>query len=69
IIENYATEDLMKIVNNIATYLNTGAGKRALKKYADPKPYKESLKERWGKQGLEQAQGQMLDSSVLGGKK
>ena len=69
IIENYASEDLMKIVNNIATYLNTGAGKRALKKYADPKPYKESLKERWGKQGLEQAQGQMLDTSVLGGKK
>ena len=42
-----------------------GAGKRALKKYDDPKPYKESLKERWGKQGLEQAQGQMLDSSSL----
>lgn len=65
IIENYASEDLMKIVNNIATYLNTGAGKRALKKYADPKPYKESLKERWGKQGLEKASGQMLDSSSL----
>lgn len=65
VIENYASEDLMKIVNNIANYLNTGAGKRALKKYDDPKPYKESLKERWGKQGLEQAQGQMLDASSL----
>lgn len=68
IIENYASEDLLKIVTNIANYLNTSAGKRALKKYADPKPYKESLKERWGKQGLEQAQGQMLDTSVLNGK-
>ena len=68
VIENYASEDLMSIVRNIANYLNTGAGKRALKKYADPKPYKESLKERWGKQGLEQASGQMLDTSVLNGK-
>lgn len=65
IIDNYASEDLMKIVHNVANYLNTGAGKRALKKYADPKPYKESLKERWGRQGLEQASGQMLDSSSL----
>lgn len=65
VIENYASEDLMNIVRNVANYLNTGAGKRALKKYADPKPYKESLKERWGRQGLEQASGQMLDSSSL----
>ena len=65
VIENYASEDLMNIVRNVANYLNTGAGKRALKKYADPKPYKESLKERWGKQGLEKASGQMLDSSSL----
>ncbi len=65
VMEKYAGEELMKIVSNIAAYLNTGAGKRALKKYADPKPYKESLKERWGRQGLEQAQGQMLDSSSL----
>ena len=65
VIDNYASEDLMKIVHNVANYLNTGAGKRALKKYADPKPYKESLKERWGRQGLEQASGQMLDSSSL----
>ena len=65
IMENYASEDLMNIVRNVANYLNTGAGKRALKKYADPKPYKESLKERWGRQGLEKASGQMLDSSSL----
>ena len=65
VIENYASEDLMNIVRNVANYLNTGAGKRALKKYADPKPYKESLKERWGRQGLEKASGQMLDSSSL----
>lgn len=65
VMEKYAGEDLLKIVQNIATYLNTGSGKRAMKKYADPKPYKESLKERWGKQGLAQAQGQMLDSSSL----
>lgn len=65
VMENYASEDLMKVLNSIAAYLNTGAGKRALKKYAEPKPYKESLKERWGRQGLQQAQGQMLDSSSL----
>lgn len=70
VIENYASEDLLPIVQGIAKYLNTGSGKRALKQYADPKPYKESLRERWGRQGLEQAQGQMLDTSSLsGGKK
>ena len=65
VMENYASEDLFPIVEGIAKYLNSGAGKRALKKYADPKPYKESLRERWGRQGLEQAQGQMLDSSSI----
>lgn len=65
VIENYASEDLFPIVEGIAKYLNSGAGKRALKKYDDPKPYKESLRERWGRQGLEQAQGQMLDTSSL----
>ncbi|MBQ8062748.1 MAG: hypothetical protein IJ720_00575 [Clostridia bacterium] len=65
VMENYASEDLMNILNSVAAYLSTGAGKRSLKKYADPKPYKESLRERWGRQGLEQAQGQMLDSSAL----
>lgn len=65
VMENYASEDLFPIVEGIAKYLNSGAGKRALKKYADPKPYKESLRERWGRQGLEQAQGQMLDTSSL----
>lgn len=65
VMENYASEDLLKIITNVANYLNTGAGKRALKKFHDPKPYKESLKERWGKQGLEQASGQMLDKDSL----
>lgn len=65
VMENYASEDLMNILNSVAAYLGTGAGKRAIKKYEDPKPYKESLRERWGRQGLEQAQGQMLDSSSL----
>lgn len=65
VMENYASEDLLPIIQGVAKYLNTGAGKRALKKFADPKPYKESLRERWGRQGLEQAQGQMLDTSSL----
>lgn len=65
VMENYASEDLMNVLNSVAKYLNSGAGKRAVKKYNDPKPYKESLKERWGRQGLEQAQAQMLDTSVL----
>lgn len=70
IMEQYASEDLFKVVDGIAKYLNTGKGKKALKKYADPKPYKESLKERWGKQGLQQAASQqMLDGSDLTGKK
>lgn len=65
VMENYASDDLMTTVRNVAVYLRSGSGKRALKKYADPKPYKESLKERWGKQGLQQANGAMLDSSSL----
>ncbi|MBO4383056.1 MAG: hypothetical protein J5847_03070, partial [Clostridia bacterium] len=69
IIEKYASEDLSKVINSVAAYLGTGAGKRALKKYDDPKPYKESLKDRWGKQGLQQASGQMLDGSDLNKKK
>ncbi len=69
IIEKNAGEDLYKVVSSISKYLNTGSGKRALKKYADPKPYKESLKERWGKQGMQQAQAQMLDGSDLTAKK
>lgn len=69
IIEKYASEELSKVVGNVAKYLNSGAGKKALKKYADPKPYKESLKERWGKQGLQQASQEMLDGSELTGKK
>lgn len=63
--ENYASEDLQKVLVSVAKYLNSGAGKRALKKYEEPKPYKESLKERWGKQGLQQAQGQMLDGNAV----
>lgn len=67
VMENYMSDDLKTAVSGVVRYLKSGAGKRALKKYADPKPYKESLKEKWGKQGLQNADlsKNMLDSSSL----
>lgn len=65
VLENYMDEDLGLAVKGVAKYLSSGAGKRKLKAYNNPKPYKESLRERWGRQGLEQASGQMLDSNSL----
>lgn len=66
IMEKYLTEDIYKVVQSITAYLNTGTGRRKMKAYNDPKPYKPSLKERWGKQGLNPDAGRdMLDGSNL----
>ena len=71
VMEKYLTEDLYNVITSITRYLGTSSGKRKLKAYADPKPYKPSLKERWGRQGLDAASASrdMLDGKAVSGDK